>query len=188
MAYSSVATEPAFSDIQYALGEFCRAVGRMVQGSPKKETPARVAALLPGLLSIPDLLCDAQRAAPADGYGRNKLFLCPDDLFSVLAMVWPPGVATPIHDHKTWCAFGIYQGMVEETRFHPAVAGPEGPMAVPAAVIRHRVGAIGHLPVDAPDIHRIHNPTAAPAVSSHVYGGNFEKLGPNLGRIYAVEG
>jgi len=185
MVYSSVAVEPALSGNSDKFGEFCRGVGRIVQGSPKKETPAGVAALLSQLLAEPGLLTDAQRAPPVDGYGRHKIFFCPEDRFSVLAMVWPSGVSTPVHDHLTWCAFGIYEGMVEETRFRPSSSGAT---AVAVAHACHRAGDVAHLPLDTPDIHRIHNPTAAPAVSVHVYGGNFEKLGPNLGRIYAVEG
>jgi len=42
--------------------------------------------------------------------------------------------------------------------------------------------------VDAPNIHRIHNPTDEIAISIHVYGGNCETRGPNLDRIYTVEG
>lgn len=188
MAYSLVSSDPVFTGIPRILGDFCRAVGRMVQGSAKNETPARIAALLPDLLSTPQLLSDAQRMVPAEGYGRHKIFICPDDQFSVLAMVWPPGVVTPIHDHHSWCAFGVYEGVVEETRYRPTGSGPEGAMAVPVVQAYHRVGDVGHLPVEAPDIHRMHNPGATAAVSIHVYGGNFEKLGPNLGQVYAVEG
>jgi len=185
---SLLVSEPDFADTPRILGDFCRAVGRMVQRSPEKETPARVAALLPDLVSTPHLLSAAQRTAPADGYARHTVFICPDDRFSVLAMVWSPGVVTPVHDHRSWCAFGVYQGLIEETRYRPAGAGPDGAMAAPVARVSYRVGDVGHLPVDGSDIHRMHNPTAAPAVSIHVYGGNFEKLGPNLGQIYAVEG
>ncbi len=188
MAYSLLVSEPDFTDTPRILGDFCRAVGRMVQGSREKETPARVAALLPDLLSTPHLLTAAQRTAPVDDYGRHKVFICPDDLFSVLAMVWSPGVVTPVHDHLSWCAFGVYQGLIEETRYRPAGAGPDGAMAAPVAQVTYRAGEVGYLPEGTRNIHRMHNPTAAPAVSIHVYGGNFEKLGPNLGQIYAVEG
>lgn len=188
MAYSLLVSEPDFADTPRILDDFCRAVGRMVQGSREKETPALVAALLPDLLSTPHLLTAAQRTAPPDDYGRHKVFICPDDLFTVLAMVWSPGVVTPVHDHHSWCAFGVYQGLLEETRYRPAGAGPDGAMAAPVARVTYRAGEVGYLPKGAGDIHRMHNPTAAPAVSIHVYGGNFEKLGPNLGQIYAVEG
>lgn len=188
MSFSKSSNESVRSAPPSVLDEFCRAVGQIVQRSPKKETPACVATLLPGLLSTPDLLSGAHRSAPVDGYGRHKLFVCADDRFSVLAMVWPPGVATPIHDHQSWCAFGVYEGVIEETRYRPAGTVGGRAQAEPVARFHHRAGAAGHLPVDAPDIHRMHNPTAATALSIHVYGGNFEKLGPNLGRVYPGRG
>ena len=42
------------------------------------------------------------------------------------------------------------------------------------------------MPVDGPNIHTINNPTEEVAISIHVYGGNFEILGPNLDTIYTV--
>jgi len=34
------------------------------------------------------------------------------------------------------------------------------------------------------DIHAIHNPTADPALTLHVYGGDARKTGPNVKIIY----
>jgi len=185
-----IATRPdgrAAEAPRVALWRLCRAVGAVVDSAAPCDVPRRVAALLPGILSVPGLLTPAQLAAPCEGYGRNPLFLCPRDRFSVLAMVWPAGVETPVHDHRTWCAFGVYGGELDDTRYDPAEASEDCTRAVPRAVLRHRAGAAAHLPADAPNIHRIHNPTGTLAVSLHVYGGNCELLGPNLDRVYSVE-
>jgi len=169
-----------------SVARFCRDVGRVVDTVAPCDVPRRVAELLPVLLLQPDLLTPAQRRAPADGYGRNRVFLCPHDKFSVLAMVWPAGVSTPIHDHRDWCALGVYEGLIEETYYAPVSKAADCTAAVPTSTVRHRRGAVAHLPVDAPNIHRIHNPTDKPAISIHVYGGNCETRGPNLDRIYDV--
>jgi predicted metal-dependent enzyme (double-stranded beta helix superfamily) len=166
--------------------DFCSAVGATVDAFPLARVPARVAALLPDLLSLDGLLTPEQQAAPQDGYGRNRVFICPGDRFSVLAMVWPPGISTPIHDHRDWCALGLYRGEIEETRYDPATVTARRATASPHATIRHRTGAVAHLPVDAPNIHRIHNPTEEVAISIHVYGGNCETRGPNLDRVYTL--
>jgi predicted metal-dependent enzyme (double-stranded beta helix superfamily) len=163
--------------------DFCAAVTAAVDAAPLEQVPARVAALLPQLLAVRDLLTPEQQAAPREGYGRNRLFICPRDRFSVIAMVWPAGIATPIHDHRDWCAFGLYAGEIEETRFDPSGRDT----ARPRETMRHRRGAVAHLPVDAPNIHRIHNPTDRPAVSIHVYGGNCETRGPNLDTVYTLD-
>jgi len=169
-----------------SLGRFCHTIGRALETEALCDVPRRVARLLPDLLRQPDLLTPAQRSMPCDGYGRNPVFICPRDKFSVLAMVWPAGVSTPIHDHRDWCTLGVYEGMIEETSYSPAATAPDCATAVPGRTVCHRPGAIAHLPIDAPNIHSIRNPTDRVAISIHVYGGNCETRGPNLGRIYTV--
>lgn len=169
------------------LDRFCREIGRALASEALCDVPRRVAGLLPDLLRLPDLLTAEQRCTPVDSYGRNRVFICPQDKFSVLAMIWPAGVTTPIHDHRDWCTLGVYEGVIEETYYSPASDAPDCTFAVPQKTVRHEPGAIAHLPVAAPNIHRIHNPTDDVAISIHVYGGNCEKLGPNLDQVYTVE-
>ncbi len=38
----------------------------------------------------------------------------PDGSFSITAVVWRPGQFTRIHDHTTWCVFGVIQGVEHE--------------------------------------------------------------------------
>ena len=170
---------------QELLERFCRSVGGVIDGTSLSEVPAKIADILPELIAQPGLLSDVQRQAPVDSYGRNRVFICPQDKFSVLAMVWPAGVTTPIHDHRDWCTLGVYEGVIEETYFDPASDDLDCTTAVATKTVSHRPGAIAHLPVDAPNIHCIHNPTDEVAISIHVYGGNCETLGPNLGKVYS---
>ncbi len=169
-----------------SLGAFCRAVGDIVATAPAAEIPSLIAEKLPRLLATADLLTPAQRSLPATGYGRHDVFICPGEAFSVLAAVWPAGIVSPIHDHLTWCALGIYEGIIRETRYAPKTADDDGTDAVPVSVTDLRPGDVVHLPVDAPDIHCMHNPTDAAASSIHVYGGDANKIGPNLKKIYSV--
>ena len=174
--------------IAQILHRFCHDIGRALETEMPCDVPRRIAGLLPDLLRQPDLLTPAQRAAPTDAYGRNPVFICPQDKFSVLAMVWPAGVTTPIHDHRDWCTIGVYEGLIEETYYSPASEAPDCTTAVPNRTVHHQPGAIAHMPLDAPNIHKIHNPTDDIAISIHVYGGNCETFGPNLDKIYTVEG
>lgn len=167
-----------------SLQAFCSEVGRLVAAVPDSEAPALAAGLLPGLLANPGLLAPEHRTVPKGPYGRHAVFVCPEDRFSVLAMVWPAGVVSPVHDHLTWCAFGVYEGVLEESRYAPAGDGT----AERVASQIHHPGDVGTLPVDASDIHSMSNPTDRATVSIHVYGGNAEKLGPNLKRAYTVKG
>jgi len=174
---ATTATQPP------SLARLCLEVGLMLKTEALCDMPRRVAGLLPDLLREQNLLTPSQRSAPADSYGRNRVFICPQDQFSVLAMVWPAGVTTPIHDHRDWCTIGVYEGLIEETYYSPASNAPDCDVAVPNRTVCHRPGDIAYLPVDAPNIHCIHNPTDNDAISIHVYGGNCETQGPNLGKI-----
>ncbi len=162
------------------LGDFCRRVEEIIAAAPEAEIPSRIAAVLPSLLTTPDLLTTEQRTVPSHGYARHHLFICPSEAFTVLSVVWPAGIVSPIHDHKTWCAFGVYEGVIRETRYVQSAA----------AVISTTdlfAGHVAHLPVDAPDIHCMQNPSGDPAISIHVYAGDAVKLGPNVKNIYASE-
>src|SRR6185295_178578 len=37
--------------------------------------------------------------------------------FTVVVLLWEPGACTPIHDHDTWCVFGLLQGGLELTNY-----------------------------------------------------------------------
>src|SRR6266545_6324843 len=68
---------------------------------------------LPG----PDVLSAEQRLGSPDGYRGHTLHVEPDGSFSIIALVWRPGQATRIHDHVTWCVFGVIQGIEHEELF-----------------------------------------------------------------------
>ena len=68
---------------------------------------------LPG----PDVLTAEQRLGSPDGYRSHTLHVEPDGSFSIIAVVWRPGQLTRIHDHMTWCVFGVIQGVEHEDLF-----------------------------------------------------------------------
>lgn len=172
------------------LEAFCRAIGEITANLPEEEIPGRIAALLPGILRQPDLLTPEQCEEPETGYDRHTIFICPGDRFSVMAVVWPAGVCSPIHDHATWCAFGVYDGVVEETCYEALgeshLDSDGKPLARLVSTRLHRPGAVDHMPAAATHIHRMHNPGSQAAISIHVYGGNCEKQGPNVDKVYRV--
>ena len=68
---------------------------------------------LPG----PDVLTPEQRLGAPDRAAGHTLHVEPDGTFSIIAVVWRPGQVTPIHDHTTWCVFGVIQGVEHEDVF-----------------------------------------------------------------------
>jgi 3-mercaptopropionate dioxygenase len=68
-------------------------------------------------LPPPEVLAPEQGVGSADGYRSHPLHIEPDGSFSIVALVWRPGQVTPIHDHVTWCVFGVVQGVEYEELF-----------------------------------------------------------------------
>lgn len=68
-------------------------------------------------LPSPDVLTAEQRLGSADGYRSHTLHVEPDGSFSIVALVWRPGQVTRIHDHLTWCVFGVIKGIEREELF-----------------------------------------------------------------------
>ena len=65
----------------------------------------------PGLL--PADLLTGERGT----YRSHRLHVEPDGSFSMVAIIWQPGALTRIHDHVTWCVFGVIQGIEHEELF-----------------------------------------------------------------------
>ena len=165
---------------------FCKIISDLLLTLPLEEVPAKIAENLPALLSCPDLLTPEQRSLSGAEYEKHEVFLCPHDHFSVLAVVWPAGIHSPIHDHQTWCTFGVLAGEIQETIYEAIDASPDCRDAGAVSSTHHIAGSVAHMPVNASNIHCMHNPGTTPSISIHIYGGNSTKLGANVDKIYTV--
>jgi 3-mercaptopropionate dioxygenase len=146
----------------------------------------RTAELVAGQLRVhlpgADILTAAERDGEADGYQCHVLHVEPDGSFSVTAMVWRPGQVTPIHDHVTWCVFGVIQGIEYEELY--ALSG-DGSHLDEVGRSQNNSGEVsGFAPPG--DIHRVRNIGADVAVSLHVYGADITRLGSSVRRIYEL--
>src|SRR5262245_8516775 len=90
------------------------AVGRRADW---QTTAGIVARELKGHLPTGDVLSAEQRAGDPSRYRSHVLHVEPDGNFSIVALVWRPGQVTPIHDHVTWCVFGVVRGIEHEELF-----------------------------------------------------------------------
>ena len=104
----------------------------------------------------------------------------PDGSFSVCALVWRPGQITPIHDHVTWCVFGVIQGTEYEELY--ALRGDGRWLAE----VGRNANGEGEVSGFAPpgDIHRVRNHGDSVAISLHVYGADITRLGSSVRRVY----
>jgi predicted metal-dependent enzyme (double-stranded beta helix superfamily) len=126
-------------------------------------------------LPTPDVLTATQRLGSADGYRSHTLHVESDGSFSIVALVWRPGQLTRIHDHITWCAFAVIQGVEHEELFDADLN-----------VIGESDNHVGDVSGFAPpgDIHRVHNTADTTAISIHVYGTDVTRIGSSARRYY----
>ena len=148
------------------------AVARQV--SPA-ETSQLVAAALRRNLPTPEVLTPEQRAGSPDGYRAHTLYVEPDGSFSILGLVWLPGQVTRIHDHLTWCVFGVIQGTEHEELFDADLN-----------LLGESDNRTGDVSGFAPpgDIHRVHNTAGETALSIHIYGTDVSATGSSVRRYY----
>jgi predicted metal-dependent enzyme (double-stranded beta helix superfamily) len=139
------------------------------------DTARRVAEQLRRHLPGPEVLTAEQRLGSPDGYRSHTLHVEPDGSFSIVALVWRPGQVTRIHDHVTWCVFGVIQGVEHEDLFDADLN-----------LIGHSDNHVGEVSGFAPpgDIHRVHNTGDTTAISIHIYGTDVTRTGSSVRRYY----
>ncbi|MFL5835225.1 MAG: cysteine dioxygenase [Solirubrobacteraceae bacterium] len=158
------------------LADLVAGVRTVVERHPDWDEAARLVAdelrrHLPG----PEVLTAAQRRGSPDGYRGHTVHVEPDGSFSIVALVWRPGQITRIHDHVTWCVFGVIQGVEHEELFDADLN-----------VIGESDNHVGDVSGFAPpgDIHRVHNTGEETAISIHVYGTDVTRIGSSARRYY----
>jgi 3-mercaptopropionate dioxygenase len=146
------------------------------------ETAELVGAELERHLPAPDVLTAEQRAGDPESYRSHVLHSEPDGSFSIVALVWRPGQVTRIHDHVTWCVFGVIQGIEYEEQF---TLDESSGCLVEAG---YTVSEVGDVSGFAPpgDIHRVRNAGDRVAISIHIYGTDVSRIGSGARRDYEL--
>jgi 3-mercaptopropionate dioxygenase len=139
------------------------------------ETAQLVAEQLRLHLPTADVLSPEQRLGSPDSYVGHTLHVEPDGSFSIVGLVWRPGQLTRIHDHVTWCAFAVIQGVEHEELYDADLN-----------LIGESDNHVGDVSGFAPpgDIHRVHNTGDETAISIHVYGTDVTRIGSSARRYY----
>jgi predicted metal-dependent enzyme (double-stranded beta helix superfamily) len=159
-----------------ALQTMLAAIAESARG-PDADRPRAVAAAIAGCLQRPDLLDGLDLPCCPDRYIRHLLHADAAGGYAVVALVWRPGQMSPVHAHRTWCAFGVHQGVLTET-FYEAGEPP-----VPRATRLLAPGGTGSGPADPGQIHRLANLSCRSAISIHCYGVAFERFGAGVNLV-----
>jgi 3-mercaptopropionate dioxygenase len=145
-----------------------------------RETAGFVASELELHLPSPSILTAEQRAGDSETFRSHVLYSEPDGSFSIVALVWRPGQMTRIHDHVTWGAFAVIQGMEYEELF---TLDEDGRFLVAAGATENATGEVsGFAPPG--DIHRVRNAGNRTAISIHIYGTDVSRLGSSVRHDY----
>lgn len=123
------------------------------------------------------------------GYRRHQVVTDEDFGFTVVVLLWEPGAVTPIHDHATWCVFGMLEGRLEVTNYEKVGEDPGGPILL-REVDRDMLlpATIGDNGDPRTEIHRVRNIGTERAISLHLYGSDLTKRKAFEGRAIKVEG
>jgi 3-mercaptopropionate dioxygenase len=176
---STRSSRPAGTGLDELVAAVRAVVGRRADWP---ETAQLVAAELERHLPSPDVLTEEQRTGNQDGYVSHVLHAEPDGTFSIQALVWRPGQTTRIHDHLTWCVFGVIQGIEYEELFELDEANE---CLVESGSSVNRTGDVnGFAPPG--DIHRVRNAGDRTAISIHVYGTDVSRVGSSVRRYYEL--
>ena len=144
------------------------------------ETARLVAGELRRHLPSPEVLTAEQRAGDPESHRSHLLHSEPDGAFSIVALVWRPEQTTRIHDHLTWCVFGVIQGVEYEELF---TLDESNGCLVEAGDNLNQTGEVsGFAPPG--DIHRVRNAGDRTAISIHIYGTDISRVGSSVRRYY----
>ena len=113
-------------------------------------------------ISCPPELDDALGVPTS--WGFRALHRSPQ--FTVLQLVWPPGVVLFPHDHRMWAANGIYGGGEENVFYRRTGNGIERSGGASLSA-----GDVALLGVET--IHSVANPHRSYTAALHVYGGDY---------------
>lgn len=116
-------------------------------------------------------------ADPGD-YRRIELHHCPLNGYQILAMVWGPRQASPVHDHGgTWGVEAVWRGSLVHESFEDLDSDGSLRRVVPAGVERLHAGDTVALLPDHP-LHRCRNPSRTEVtLTLNVYGHPLDQVG-----------
>jgi 3-mercaptopropionate dioxygenase len=157
------------------LKAFIAEVEQVVAASEdRRDTIARLSPSFATLLADPTWLHADFRRPVAGKFVQYAIYRAEDASLSVMAMVVPPGVATPVHDHRAWGLVGVYQGRQREKVYRRLDDGSR-PDFADLQQVAENILAPGDITTLVPpegDIHMIETISAEASISIHVLGND----------------
>ena len=153
-------------------------------GEQHADVPEQMRRVLAAHTDIALPLSPLQWAGDPERYVRHLLHADPLGRFSVMALIWHPGQRTPVHGHRTWCAYLVLQGELREARF---AWQADRDCAELTDIVTRQAGQTLAAPAGLADIHSLGNDSDAVAVSIHVYGVRGEQISTHVNHLVRGE-
>lgn len=141
----------------------------------------RIRGALGRAVSAPGLISPVHTCPDQDCYARHILYADPGGRFTILALAWGPGQASPVHAHTTWCAYAVRSGALTETLF---AFDTDGESALAKTTHERRAGYACYAPAGLERGHRLANSGSETAVSIHVYGVGADRIATGVNRVF----
>lgn len=166
------------------LDELTAAIEHALETAPAETLPHAIGAALQQCeIPIERLLDTRQRLGQPDRYERHIIHADPLGRYTIVALVWRPGQATPVHGHQTWCAYTILRGEMREDHY---TWHADEQCAVLTGDVGRQRGDVVAAHAGLEQIHRLNNASSAVAISLHVYGVPGARIATHVNRIAAV--
>ncbi|MBK8976215.1 MAG: cysteine dioxygenase family protein [Planctomycetes bacterium] len=163
----------------YGLRDFVSDVESILDRHPAMPvTIKEVSARLYELCRDPRWLPRSAREPRTECYARHLLHKDRQNRFVVLALVWLPGQATPIHDHSCWGVMGIVENTLQEVVYERLDDGSRPGHAELRELQGGQVsaGSTSYLLPPYHEIHAIGNNGDRTSISIHVYGRDIDEV------------
>lgn len=170
-----------------ALANFVIRMDNLVAGSDDPHHVAEACGRhLAELLEHPECLAPTHRQPDDEAYRQHVVHVHPEGRYSIVSLVWLPGQATPIHDHRCWCVVGVLKGREREERFSLHAEGDDEWLADEGATL-YDPGQVCCLVPPVEDIHRVVNAADDVSISLHIYGADIATVGTSINRTFDLE-
>jgi len=157
--------------------ELIRRIDAVIDDACPATTTQSVRDVLCGLMEEHRLdLPGSVYQCPPDHYARRLIYKDPRGGYTIMAMTWAPGQATPVHDHSgMWCVEAVWEGQIEVTQYELVEVRGQTYCLEPRTTMRAGIGSAGSL-IPPHEYHTICNPSERQtAVTIHIYSGEMSQ-------------
>jgi predicted metal-dependent enzyme (double-stranded beta helix superfamily) len=190
-AFEAAVYPPIAAPTDSALARLCEALDAAFHATAHASDPSstgefahRIRAALTQAVLDPTLLSSTQREGASETYRRHLLAADPHGRYALVALVWQPGQASPVHAHQTWCGYAVIEGTLTETAYH---WNETTDCAAETRMQLREAGAVSYTRAGTTGIHKLSNGSTTPAISLHLYGVGGTQIATHVNDLVRIE-